>query len=273
MLAASAGMLFTACSENEGCTDPLALNYDPDADSDDGSCTYAVTPGHTKVTFEFSHLFNGAGITNADFNQFNYVTEQGDTLSLTKLRYLISDLRFYRQDGDSILIEGYQLVDVTAGTGFTLDPDLEIPHGNYVGLSFIWGLDETDNVDGAYPDLNAASWNWPAMLGGGYHFMQMEGMYLDGGVAMPYAYHNGTARVSAGVFEQNWFKVDLGMEALDKQYADITITFDIAEWYRNPHLWDLNVLNVNLMPNYDAQKMMNANGRTVFSLGNVDQAN
>ncbi|MEO8066309.1 MAG: hypothetical protein ABI599_01325 [Flavobacteriales bacterium] len=35
-----------ACKKKEGCTDPSALNYDADADNDDGSCTYA-TPSNT----------------------------------------------------------------------------------------------------------------------------------------------------------------------------------------------------------------------------------
>jgi hypothetical protein len=44
---------------------------------------------------------------------------------------------------------------------------------------------------------------------------------------------------------------------------------NIAEWFKNPNLWDLNVLNTVLMPNFDAQKMMSENGRNVFSVGEI----
>lgn len=35
------GGVFTSCKKKEGCTDKTALNYDPDAKKDDGSCKYA----------------------------------------------------------------------------------------------------------------------------------------------------------------------------------------------------------------------------------------
>ena len=49
----------------------------------------------------------------------------------------------------------------------------------------------------------------------------------------------------------------------------VEIEMNIAEWFKNPNVWDLNTFGVDLMSNYEAQKMMNENGQTVFSLGNV----
>ena len=40
---------------------------------------------------------------------------------------------------------------------------------------------------------------------------------------------------------------------------------DIAEWFKNPNIWDFNVYNTSLMPNYEAQKLMQENAATVFS--------
>lgn len=45
LLAMLAGVgVFSSCN-NDGCTDPLAGNYDPDAKNDDGSCLYDNKPG------------------------------------------------------------------------------------------------------------------------------------------------------------------------------------------------------------------------------------
>jgi hypothetical protein len=46
---------------------------------------------------------------------------------------------------------------------------------------------------------------------------------------------------------------------------------NIAEWFKNPTIWDLNELNTVLMPNFNAQKLMSENGKSVFSLGEINQ--
>lgn len=229
---------------------------------------------NTNVSLNFKHNWDGATVTNADFDSIRYFNENNDKLSIEKLRYLISDVTFYKSNGETIVVEGYNLVDVTNNENVSYITPIQIPVGTYTNVSFTFGFDNTDNVDGAYTDLNSASWNVPAMLGGGYHFMQLEGKFIDNtATETGYQYHAIKAVDNTDpmnlVFQDTFFTVNLG-EVIVHNNSSVDVNMNIAEWFKNPHQWDLNALHLMLMPNFSAQVQMHDNGQNVFSLGSVN---
>lgn len=234
---------------------------------DDDNTEPAPTFG--TLTINFNHYWDGEKVTSADFDNTVFANANGDKLTISKLRYLISNLTLHQANGTSTKLSDYYLVDLAGLNSNTSITISDVPIANFSNATFTFGFNETDNVDGAYTDLNSASWNWPEMFGGGYHFMQFEGKYGATGTENPYAYHMGTARVSAGVFEQNYIDVTLDGFTTTGD-ATLEIKMNIDEWFKNPNTWDLNVYDTSLMPNYDAQIMMRQNGRTVFRLGEVN---
>jgi hypothetical protein len=224
------------------------------------------------ITFNFTQNWEGNSVTVADFNNTTFLNAFGNALQISKLRYLVSRISLHKADGSIVDFDEYKLIDLTEPASLTLTPAMMATTGDYTGISFTYGFNENDNTSGTYPDLNAATWNWPEMLGGGYHFMQMEGSYNDtAGAPQPYAYHNGMARVSPDVFEQNYITFNFDQNFTISADATIEIKMDISEWYKNSYLWDLNVYNTDLMMNYAAQKRMKENGPTVFSIGQISQ--
>ena len=236
-------ILVTRCSEEKEC---------------------CVQPQFT-ITLNFTHHWNGLKITPQDFNELKFTNENGERLSIERLRYLVSNIS---------LVNGknYHLIDVgeNAGTSITI-PE---PTDESYALSFRFGFSDEDNTDGAYQDLNSASFSVPEMLGGGYHFMQFDGKYVDNNNEVSgFNYHMIKAVDRADLdnlkFEDTSFEVNLGTIVVANT-TEIEIKMNLAEWFKNPNTWNLNELNTVLMPNFEAQKMMRANGDTVFSLGVVN---
>ena len=236
-------ILVTRCSEEKEC---------------------CVQPQFT-ITLNFTHHWNGLKITPQDFNELKFTNENGERLSIERLRYLVSNIS---------LVNGknYHLIDVgeNAGTSITVP---ELTNESYA-LSFRFGFSDEDNTDGTYQDLNSVSFSVPGVLGGGYHFMQFDGKYIDNNnEATGFNYHTikgvDTTDPDNLKFEDTSFEVNLGTVVVANT-TEIEIKMNLAEWFKNPNTWNLNELNSILMPNFEAQKMMHENGDSIFSLGAVN---
>lgn len=237
--------------------------------SDDGSSPTVST------TFKFTHNWDGALIRNYNFGPIQYTNANGDVIGFERLRYIISDLVFTKANGEQIELDVHNLVDLTNEVNMEYTPEAEIPPGNY-NVSFTFGLDNEDNSEN-YLDLNSASFNVPDMLGGGYHYMQFDGKFLNSSMQeQGFNYHAIRAVDNPGAnptFPQDtFFTVDLGQIDISTD-VEIEVKMNIAEWFKNPNEWDLNQFNQMLMPNSAAQIMMYENGQNVFSLGEVFQLN
>ena len=234
------------------------------------ACNTSKKDLDAEVAVHFSHHWESTAITSADFNVLKFTNENGEMLSIEGLRYVVSNVILTNNNHEVYELSNYQLIDL--GENQVAIQAVEIPTGTYT-LSFIFGFTDSKNTDGIYPDLNSVSFNVPGMLGGGYHYMQFDGKYVGENVApAPFNYHtiraiNRTDPANL-ILKDTSFNVNLGMISITNN-TEIEIKMNIAEWFRNPNTWDLNQLNTVLMPNFEAQILMNQNGRTVFSLGEV----
>lgn len=235
----------------------------------------------TQVSFAFSEYWDDTPIVNADYQTTTFTNAFGTDLTISKLVYLISDVTFTATDGTVYDAGDYFLIDARAGTNSTFTPDIEIPEGEYA-ISFTFGFDDEDNDKvGGYADLNSSdgTWSVPAPLGGGYHYMRLEGTFEDSSAAtQTYQYHTIRANKHTslppgpGTLEEltdTSFSVNLGTYSI-VEGTEIKVEMNVAEWFKNPNTWDLNVNSTVLMPKYDVQLDMNENGRdSVFSAGPV----
>ena len=246
-------------------------------DNDDDTTPTPVV--NTDVNFTFTQNWDGADIQNSDYETTTYTNANGEVLTLSKLVYLISDVTFTNADGDVFDAGDYNLIDARTGSNASFTPNIEIPEGDYT-VTFTYGFDDEDNIDLAYNDLNSSdgSWSVPAPLGGGYHYMRLEGKYINATTdETAFQFHNVRANRHSSLppgpntlveLQDTSIEVNLGQVSI-VEGTSIEVKMNVAEWLKNPNQWDLNVLFTVLMPNFDAQIMMNENGQNVFSRGAV----
>jgi hypothetical protein len=266
-------LLFVISCKKKGCTDPVATNYNEKAKVDDGTCEYSPYIGK-QINVVFNHQYDGNQVNAADFNTIKYSNLAGNNHSISHLEYLVSDIRFYKADGDSITTESHSLIDFDDINSFTYDITENLDEGDYTGIAFVLGLEANDNTSGMHTDLNSANWSWPEALGGGYHFMKFEGKFIDSNTdTSNFAYHYGTAReitISDTIFHDNHTFININQAFTISDDATITLNFNFDELFKNPNTWDLDSNNSMLMMNYNAQTMMRENAESVFTWNSIN---
>ena len=216
-----------------------------------------------------------------------YVNEAGNRFLVTEIQWFLSDIQLLDQDGDWHALTHRDATDsITELTEHIFYIDTDIPEsqtlhgkkistGHYTALRFTFGLDEYDNHTGLFSDPPESEMFWPDVLGGGYHYMKLNGKFASSESRLtPMAIHLGIGQnEDCTEFYQNYFIVELPIDFDVKANADnqLDLTMVIDNWFRNPHTIDLNELGSHIMQNQNAQRLLNGNGKDVFKIGKPDE--
>lgn len=251
--------------KRKGCTDDHASNYDAKSKTDDGSCEYP----EAEVHFNIEHKVGADDIT---LNSVQYTAEAGNKYSVEHLEYFISDITIHQEGGDDIVIDAAHYIDLEDATTHQISTGKMLEPGTYSGISFTFGLDTSKNVNGAFPNAPESNMFWPAAMGGGYHFMKLEGKYdsLATGNIKNYAVHMGAADMMSMNYDSH-FTVTFNNSFTIKGATEVEIhaLFDINEWFENPETYDFNNYDDGTMMNMMAQAKLVKNGANVFSIEEI----
>ena len=212
-----------------------------------------------------------------------YTNEAGNPFLITEIQWFLSNIQLLNQEGEWHTLRQREATDSVAELTeqiFYIDTDIpesqvlqgkKIPVGHYTALRFTFGLDETDNETGLFNNPPESDMFWPDMLGGGYHYMKLNGKYAGGeGRLKPLAIHLGIGQnEDLTQFYQNYFIVELpinfNVKANTENHLDLTMVID--NWFRNPNTIDFNEFGSGIMQNQSAQRLLNGNGKDVFKIG------
>ena len=144
---------------------------------------------------------SGSLVINVQHEVDNMSIEQGKIMyknaannvySITRLEYYLSNFKFVDADGEVVGYNDVFYINAFDTSTHTLVFD-NLPSANYSEVRYNFGLTPAQNTSNSLPNTNEnANMFWPEMMGGGYHFMKLEGRFKDSTALTGYAIHLGT---------------------------------------------------------------------------------
>lgn len=252
----------------------LLINVSCNNDEPDNN----TTSGH--ISFSFTHLVDGLALQK---DNMKYVNAAGNPYEINQVMYFISDVTLHKSDGTKKMISGWtdnHYVDIDIPSTLTWDVYDDIAAGAYDSVSFIFGFTAEKNKSFMFVNPPEVNMMWPDILGGGYHYMMINGSWKDNAnVIKSYAFHMGIGQLyksnvievdSIYAFVQNYFSVKLPNSSFtveENKTRNIEIIMNIDSWFKTPHNYDHNYWSGAIMQNQAAMQMVKENGYDVFKVG------
>jgi hypothetical protein len=238
------------------------------------------TAANGKLKIVFTHTINNQAI---QLNSNIYINEAGNHYELTDIMYFISDITLYPRTGNTVSIDDQTAVhytDIHIPSTLNWNVSDPIPVGIYDSIRFTFGLNEQRNQTASFVNPPESNMAWPDMLGGGYHYMMMNGKWLNPqNLSVPFNFHLGIGQIytdtinydvnTITAFVQNYFKLTLALSALQiskDNTTTIKLNMAIDSWFKTPHAWDHNYWGGSVMQKQRALQCIKENGFDVFSL-------
>ncbi len=228
-------------------------------------CDKEKNPGF--VTVYLDHDVAGQAL---DFDIIKYASKAGHPFSVARLKYYVSNITLHDVNGSTFEIKDVHYRDAAENDTRSFTSN-KVPSGTYDRISFVYGLDETTNVDGGLPNTQTnINMEWPIPGDQGYHYMKLEGKYdsLGTGIIKNFNLHTGPT-----MGNQNYIQMSFPISAIavDGNSWGIYLKMDINEWLENPNTYDFEQFGPMIMMNQNAQEILKANGSSVFSIGKVEK--
>src|SRR5574344_17088 len=227
------------------------------------------------IELNFAHKINQKDIT---YNQLAYTNAAGNLYQVNEIKYFISSVYFIKENDQVVKVAQQSGLHYTDNTyPNTLKWTIEnMEEGDYKGIYFVVGLNEEDNVSHRFVNPPESNFFWPEVLGGGYHYMQINGKFQDqNGTLKNMNFHTGIGRIYANAdstsyaYIHNYFTVNLPVDFVVKKNKTtvLELCMNIENWFKNPYVYDLNYFGSSIMQNQKAQEIIKENGKKdVFTI-------
>ena len=212
----------------------------------------------SNLTVNFSNTIDETTLLG---DTIQYTNSSNQDYSVITLKYLISDITLTNSDGVETLLKEVHYFDLSNSASFNFLIE-NLAYDNYTSISFTMGLDTNQNKTNLYVDEDFhASMFWPDFMGGGYHYMKLEGAFNNDSTF--YNTHTGGTMGMDFSFNKK-FDISL-ISNSSNQNADLNINMEINNWYNSPNAIELTTDGI--MGNKAKQMQLKENGNLdVFSV-------
>lgn len=197
-----------------------------------------------------------------------YTNENGDSFTVSKLNYYVSNITFNGSAGtpDYSEPESYRLVEHSATPANMAFPISGVPKGNYKSVTLTIGVDSLHNVSGAQSGAldpaNGNFWSWNT----GYIMLKMEGNSPSSpepdGKLM---FHCGGFKGADNVVKTITMDFANEIAVTKDQTPHIHVQADILAMFKSPNVIDFSTLSIVHMPGAGAKKLSD-NYANMFSV-------
>ena len=230
-----------------------------------------------KIRFEFYHYVDGKPLI---IDTLIYTNTAGNQYMVNEIQYFISDVTLHsaiRGCDDYIIDEWKDIhyIDTDIPETHSWDVFDDIDAGSYNEITFTFGINEQKNQSLIFVNPPESFMFWPVYLGGGYHYMKLNGKWLSTTqIFFPFDFHLGIGQVydttgNITGFIQNYFEVHLPQSSFtitEGQTSTIRIVMNIEKWFKDPNIYDHNVWGGDIMQTQEAMKLGCENGGNVFDI-------
>jgi hypothetical protein len=218
------------------------------------SCEKPLQPSTmTNQKVQLSYAVDGQNVV---FDSILYSNDAGNQYSIFRLEYYISNVVLVMENGYQIPLKSVYYLNIKKPETSLITLE-NVPFGTYKEINFLIGLDTANNKTGALPNnIDNNNMAWPDQMGGGYHFMKLEGNYKNGSQVSGFAMHLGN--------NANVVKVSVKNSFVIEKNKTLNLEMNINEWFRDPHIYDFDVDGNYSMSDMPAMTKLSANGKNVF---------
>jgi hypothetical protein len=225
-------------------------------------------PIPTHLTIHFTHTVDGVPLKLTTNNsELPYTNAAGQNYNIKTLQYLVSNIRMHAAFG-GVYEEKVYFVDAAIPSTLKIELGELTNNSSHDDLQFNIGVPHNMNISNAYVNEDFhATMAWPETMGGGYHYMILEGNFYNdttfynthtGGFIPGWISRGISISESCPSFDMISFNVD---DELGN--VDITVNMELNKWYEGPTV--VSLTSDGIMGNDSIQAILMNNGSCIFS--------